>query len=147
MPVKPIANNERDASALASPAPHPQQPVPVHASLPDSPRVIELSVLEKIMGTDPAKLRKFALKFLGSAQQGLDEIEAALQQANLAGLAALGHRNKSPARTVGAMAYAELCQLLEQFKGGGDVEMARQIVAKMRPMLEQIAAQINRDLP
>ncbi|HQS57064.1 MAG: hypothetical protein B7Y56_01155 [Gallionellales bacterium 35-53-114] len=147
MLVKPMTNNERDASALASPALFPQQPVPVHASLPDSPSVIELSVLEKIMGTDPAKLRKFALKFLGSAQQGLDEIEAALQQANLAGLAALGHRNKSPARTVGAMTYAELCQLLEQFKGGGDVEQARQIVAKMRPMLEQIAAQINRDLP
>jgi two-component system, sensor histidine kinase and response regulator len=147
MPIKSTSNDIRDASVIADPASFVQPPDSNPSVMPYSPSLIELSVLEKIMGSDPVKLRKFALKFLSSAQQGLHEIEAALQQANLAALAALGHRNKSPARTVGALAYADLCQKLEQFKGGGDVEQARQIVVQMRPMLGQIAAQINRDLP
>ena len=110
----------------------------------DAPTVIDLKILEKIIGSDHAKIHKFALKFLSSAQQGLEEIEVSLRQENMAALAALGHRNKSPARTVGAMAYGDLCQSLEQFKDGGDIAQAHQIVAKMRSLLGQISEQINR---
>ena len=123
----------------------------IHQSAPsasinaDAPAAIDLSVLERIMGSDPAKIHKFALKYLSSAQQGLEEIEACLRQENMAALAALGHRNKSPARTVGATAYADLCQSLEQFKGGGDIAQARQIVAQMRTLLGRITVQINRE--
>ena len=101
--------------------------------------------LGKLMGNDPAKVEKFAFKFLQSAQQGLDEIEAALQKENLAELATLGHRNKSPARTVGAQGYAELCLALEKFKGGGDIDQARKIVAEMRALLVQITDQVNKE--
>ncbi len=124
---------------IASPSIKPEQAAP-HTV------VIDLLVLEKILGSDPARIDKFSRKFLLSAQQGLAEIEAALQQENMLELAALGHRNKSPARTVGALGFAELCQSLEQFKLGGDIEQARQIVAQMRSLLEQIAAQINRNI-
>jgi len=110
----------------------------------DGVAVIDFSVLERIIGSDPAKIHKFTLKYLNSAQQGLDEIEEALRQEDMAALAALGHRNKSPARTVGATAYADLCQSLEQCKGGGDIAQARQIVAQMRLLLVRIAEQIHR---
>jgi PAS domain S-box-containing protein len=102
--------------------------------------VIDLSVLEKVIGSDPVKLRNFALRYLQSAQLGLDEIEVALRQENMAALAALGHRSKSPARTVGAHGFADLCQALEQC---GDFDQARQIVAQMRPLLERIAEYIR----
>ena len=110
------------------------------------PRVIDLSVLGRMMGSDPVKIRKFAFKFLHSAQAGLDEIRQALQQENWAQLAALGHRNKSPARTVGAQTLADLCLSLESFKNGGDVEQVRKIVAQMDELLQQIAKEINSEM-
>jgi PAS domain S-box-containing protein len=109
------------------------------------PGVLDLSVLGKLLGNDAVKVEKFAFKFLQSAQQGLEEIDAALQRENLAEVAALGHRNKSPARTVGAMGYAELCLSLEKFKLGGDIEQARNIVEQMRVLLAQITEQVNRE--
>ena len=97
------------------------------------------------MGSDPAKIQKFALKFVQTAQQGMSEIEEMLKQQNMAALAALGHRTKSPARTVGAVAFADMCQALEKFKDGGDIEEARQLVARMRTLLLRIVDKINKD--
>ena len=112
----------------------------------DHSAVIDLSVLAKMLGPDPVKIHKFALKFLHSAQLGLDEIETALTRQDMAGLAALGHRNKSPARTVGATGFADLCQSLEQFNDSADIEQARSFVVQMRPLLARIAAQIQQEL-
>jgi two-component system, sensor histidine kinase and response regulator len=122
------------------------EPARVDSTSATHPALIDLSVLAKMMGSDPDKIHKFALKFLHSAQQGVDEIETALSRQDMAGLAALGHRNKSPARTVGAQGFADLCQSLEQFKNAGDIEQARSIVAQMRPLLERITAQIQQEL-
>ena len=110
-------------------------------------KVIDLSVLGKMLSHDPVKIRKFALKFLQSAGSGMVEIEAALQQENLQELATLGHRNKSPAKTVGAFAFADLCQALEQLRNGGEIEKARAIVARMRSMMSLIKEQINQQFP
>ena len=107
--------------------------------------LIDLSSLKKMMGSDPAKIQKFALKFVQTAQQGMSEIEEMLKQENMAALAALGHRTKSPARTVGALAFADMCQALEKFKDGGDIEEARQLVARMRSLLLRIVDKINKD--
>jgi len=111
----------------------------------DNSALIDLLALKKMMGFDPVKVHKFALKFLHTTQQGLHEIEDMLKQGNMTGLAALGHRNKTPARTVGARGFADMCQSLEQFKDGGDIEKARLIVAGMQPLLDQIAEQINKE--
>ncbi len=62
----------------------------------------------------------------------------------MATLSALGHRTKSSARTVGAMGFGELCQALEQLKGGEDTEQARDIVVQMRVLLAQISESINK---
>jgi PAS domain S-box-containing protein len=107
--------------------------------------LIDLSSLKKMMGSDPVKIQKFSLKFVQTAQQGMSEIEEMLRQENMVALAALGHRTKSPARTVGATAFADMCQALEKFKDGGDIEEARQLVARMRALLLRIVDEINRE--
>jgi two-component system sensor histidine kinase/response regulator len=61
-------------------------------------------------------------------------------------LAALGHRAKSSAKTVGAMGFADLCQSLEQCKGAEDYDKACGIVAQMQPLLERISEQIDREI-
>ena len=106
--------------------------------------LIDLSVLEKMLGADPLKVKKFALKFLFSARHGFEEIEAALAEGDLIRLSALGHRNKSPAKTVGAQGYADLCLAMEQLKNGGNLEQASQLVEKMRILLNKIEALIQR---
>ena len=109
-------------------------------------KVIDLTVLTKMMGSDPVKVKKFALKFLLSAQQGLLEIDTALGEENMQSVAALGHRNKSPARTVGAESYAELCQLLEQCRETEKIAQAGEIVAKMRRLLQEIEVEIRNEV-
>lgn len=77
----------------------------------------------------------------------MDEIEAALKRKDLAALSALGHHNKSPASMVGAMGFAKLCQGLEDIeKNGGGIEQAQNIVSQMRPLLDRINEQIDKDL-
>ncbi len=100
--------------------------------------LIDLDILAKHFNGNPEKVRKFAFRFLENAWQNLTEMEDALAAENLALLAALGHRSKSGARAVGATAFAELCQSLEELKENGSFEQARNIVDTMRPMLEQI---------
>lgn len=107
------------------------------------PRIIDLAVLAKMVGNDPAKIRKFSLKFLESAEKGMAEIETALEKNDMAALTALGHRIKSAARSVGAIGFADLCHALEQLKEGGNVEQAREIVAQMQPLLGQIKEHIG----
>ena len=76
----------------------------------------------------------------------LAEVEATLAQADMVGVAALGHRAKSSARTVGAMGLADLCQSLEQCKRAEDYDKARDIVAQMRPLLARISGEIDKEL-
>lgn len=107
------------------------------------PRVIDLAVLAKMVGNDPAKIRKFSLKFLESTERGMVEIETALEKNDWAALAALGHRIKSAAGSVGAIGFADLCHALEQLREGGNVEQAREIVAQLHPLLGRIKEQIG----
>ena len=100
--------------------------------------IIDLSVLAKMVGNDPATIREFALKFLDSVEKGLAEIEAALEQEDRVGLAALGHRIKSAARIAGAMSFADLCQELEEARNGGSMVQMRDVALRLRKLFEQI---------
>jgi len=112
----------------------------------DAASVIDLAVLAKTVGQKPEKIAKFARMFVASMHDTLSEIEAALAQANMVRVAALGHRAKSSARTVGAIGFADLCQALEQCKQAGDYDQACGIACQMGPLLARISEQIDREL-
>jgi two-component system sensor histidine kinase/response regulator len=105
--------------------------------------VIDLAVLAKAVGHKPEKIRQFALMFVSFMHDTLAEVEATLAQADMMGVAALGHRTKSSAKTVGAMGFAELCLALEQCKRAEDYDRAFGIVAQMRLLLVRISEQID----
>ncbi len=111
---------------------------PVSDILNPAPLIIDLSVLAKMVGDDPATIREFAFKFLNSSEKGVAEIEAALEHEDMVALAALGHRIKSAARMAGAIRFADLCQELEQGKNGGSMDQMRDVASRLRPLLEQI---------
>ena len=104
---------------------------------------IDRDVLAKNFEGNRDRMSKYVFKFVKSARNGLGELETALAEENFALLVALGHRNKSSARTVGALAFADLCQVLEEIKESDGLERARDIVSKLRFMLEQIEQDIE----
>ncbi|MCC7702400.1 PAS domain S-box protein [Janthinobacterium sp. GW460P] len=114
-------------------------------TLAGDPQVIDLSILAKLLGYNPEKVRKFAFKFLQTTQDGFGDIDAALARGDVHQVRELGHRIKSSARTVGALGLAELCHNLETLAPGeaaDEAERAQQIVARLWPLLEQITEQI-----
>jgi len=108
--------------------------------------IIDVSILSRTLGNHPDKIRKYVMMFLDLTQTAIVEIETALAHGDMETVSALGHRTKSSARTVGAMGFGELCQTLEQLKGGGDIEQARDIVVQMRTLLAQISENANNGL-
>ncbi|OYO30993.1 PAS domain S-box protein [Janthinobacterium sp. PC23-8] len=114
-------------------------------TLAGDPQVIDLSILAKLLGYNPQKVRKFAFKFLQTTQDGFADIDAALARGDVAQVRELGHRIKSSARTVGALGMSELCHQLENLPPGtnaDEIEQAHRIVRLLWPLLEQITEQI-----
>ena len=115
-------------------------------TLAGDPAVIDLSILAKLLGYHPEKVRKFAFKFLHNAQEGLSAMEVALKRGDLAQVRELGHRLKSPARTVGALGMGEMFASLELLPASAtdavNLATARASLARLWPLLEQITEQI-----
>ncbi len=107
---------------------------------------IDLQILADILGSnEPQTLRKFANKFLDSAQQGLTEMDDALNHKDLATLGALGHRMKAPAKTVGAIEFAELCETMQHIKENGTLEQATQMTQQLHEIFAQIKTYLEDD--
>ena len=113
------------------------------ATLGGDPDIIDLAVLAELVGNDRKRIREFALRFIESVRGDITRIEAALESRDMAALGTLGHHVKAPARMVGAMGFASLCQALEHSK---DVEEARGIVSQLRPLLERIKEYMDENL-
>ncbi len=136
----------KPAHAASTAAAQPLTPAAIDDAAAGYAGVIDLVVLAKIVSHNPEKIRKYALMFVSSMHDTLAEAEATLAQADMVGVAALGHRAKSSARTVGAMGFADLCQALEQCKLAVDYGKAYDIVTKMQILLERISEQIDKEL-
>ena len=110
-------------------------------------QAIDLSILARTVGNDPAKLHRFALIFLESAKEGVHDMETALEKGDMESIGRLGHRLKSAARTAGALAFGEYCQRLEELRHGGNAaaagETAGEIMDKLRQLLEKIEASLT----
>ena len=139
-----IRSTTAPAGAPATvPAPAPVAELPPAAA---AAVLFDVTALGQTFGNKPEKMRKYALMFLDSAREGMDEVDEALAQGDVARLAELGHRIKSSARAVGAQSFAELCLALERLRKGGRLDEARAIVVHMRPLLDQLAAHLGEEL-
>jgi len=129
----------------ATPAP-PAAPASALPPAAADAALFDVTALGQTFGNKPEKMRKYALMFLDSAREGMDEVDEALAQGDMARLAELGHRIKSSARAVGAYSFAELCLALERLRKGGQIDEAHDIVMHMRPLLDQLAAHLGAEL-
>ena len=131
--------------AVAAEAAKPKAAPAFKTTLAGDPDIIDLSILAKLLGYNPEKVRKFAFKFLQTTQDGFTEMETALAKGDVQQVRELGHRIKSSARTVGALGLADLCARLEVIPAGPAAQeqaSASALVAKLWPLLELVTEQI-----
>ncbi len=102
---------------------------------------IDLAVLVDHIGSDaPELLRKYAGMFVQSVGKGMTELRQALENGDLPAISAIAHRIKSPARTVGATAFADACQALEHVS---DLQAATSLYSELQAMQQAIEAEIG----
>ncbi|XLZ71080.1 CHASE domain-containing protein [Massilia sp. SR12] len=146
------------AAAMAAPQPAAQAAAAALEVVPEAApgpvgeaELFDLRALAQTFGNKPEKMRKYANMFIDSAQDGLREVQAALDAGDMVRLSELGHRIKSSARAVGAMSFADLCLALEKMAPADGIERARAIVLQMQPLLdrlrEHIAQEMNANIP
>jgi two-component system sensor histidine kinase/response regulator len=97
--------------------------------------LFDVAELSQTFAGDAVKMRKYAMMFLDSARDGINEIELANARGDLARVAELGHRVKSSARTVGALSFAQLCARLEGLQKDGDPAEVELILAQLKVLL------------
>lgn len=103
--------------------------------------MLDLSVLERLLGGNRELMRKFAGRFVDTTAEALVEIDSALGAADLEQLRHLGHRTRSAALAVGASAMAESCQQLEQL--AGDAAAAARVVADLQAAFAATAGRLQ----
>lgn len=86
--------------------------------------VLDLELLEEYVGSDPAELERFARLGLTSLEQALGPLATALAMQDLPTVHACGHRAKSTARHLGALAFGNHCETMERAARAGDLAEA-----------------------
>ena len=110
-------------SALSSPEPTPD-------ALDALPQW-DAQALQKLMGNKPAAHGKLLQTFVNSATQSLAQMADASAAQDCAKLAALGHKLKSSARSVGGMRLGGLCEALEMAGLAGNAQDCTQWVGRV----------------
>jgi PAS domain S-box-containing protein len=91
-----------------------------------APSVVDIGVLEQLVGADPVVIDEFLLAFRDSLRQLREQLIAAQHDGKPAQVAGYAHQLKSSARSVGALALGELCAQMEAAGNAGDsAQLAR----------------------
>jgi two-component system, sensor histidine kinase and response regulator len=152
--TKPVVPGELAETVARSLARQPRPaPRPAPASAPAAPHasgaaaaLLDMSALSDNVGGDAEKMRKYAFLFLDTAREGLAEIDVALAGGDLARVAAVAHRIKSSARTVGANSFGAVCAELEAQHERAALAQARALAARLRSLHARLERQIGADL-
>ncbi len=100
-----------DIAPAAEPGPQPgPESDPVSA---DGPPLLDLAVLESVVGDDPDAIQATLADFMVAVRRDLADLDAAFAGSDIAAIADSAHRIKGAARIVGAMRLANSCQALE----------------------------------
>lgn len=120
---------------------------PAVDSTPSGQDIIDLGELAWLFNGNREKMRVFARKFVESALEDIAKIEAALVRKDMAAIRQLGHGAKSPANMAGAAKIRDLFQALENIQESEGYEQAADIVSQLRPLVLQITAYVENELP
>ncbi len=109
----------------------------------NDPNIIDIGVLNKLLKSNPIKVKKFIHLFLQLADESLEEIKKAQEEQALQRLNFVGHRLKSQARTVGALRLGDLCQELEMLNMDSNQRDIDNLVSELDQLMKQIYIRLN----
>ena len=145
----PARSAPRPAAAAAVAPAAPVAPVtPVASAAPpaaaETPAaVLDMAVLDALTGGRADRLRKFATSFLASAENTIGALEAAVAENRIEPVSALGHKLKSAARWMGAMAMGELAEQLERQRRAADLPRAAELAKALAGQLALVRGELD----
>ena len=104
----------------------------------------DVSVLEDLVDGDRAMFEKFTQMFVSSFETALANVDSALANGDLVAMRAMGHRAKTTARNVGAIALGNACEMLEITSETSTIDAATQAAVDLRPMFEAVRTELSR---
>jgi signal transduction histidine kinase/CheY-like chemotaxis protein/HPt (histidine-containing phosphotransfer) domain-containing protein len=121
-------------------------PVPAVVETAARPRratfVVDVRVLQGLVGNDPRTVRSFLSDYLDSARTLAAELRTAWAVNDAQKVGTIMHKLKSSSRSVGAIAFGDLCAELESAGKAGDVASIANGVAKFDPAFAEVEASI-----
>jgi len=91
---------------------------------------MDIGVLERMVGKDPAVISEFLNDFRGTAATIAAELQAAIAGGQVAQAGALAHKLKSTARSFGALTLGELCDAMEQAAKTGEAAALNRLLPR-----------------
>ena len=131
----------------ATGAPTPQVPAPAQAVAAAPALVLDVRVLQALVGDDPEVIGEFLRDFRASAAEAAVQLRAACQAGQGAAVEAIAHRLKSSSRSVGALALGELCAGLEMAGQAGRLETLAELWPKFEAEIEAVDDFLASSLP
>lgn len=96
-------------------------------------KVLDVQVLERLVGNDPKVIQSFQRDFQSSAIAILHELTAACARQDAEQAARQAHKLMSSARAVGALKLADVCEEIQSAGKAGNTEM----LSALLPLFEQ----------
>ncbi len=121
---KPLVNTTGDSPSLAS------------------PRTLDVSILESIVGDDPEEIAKFLGDYRRSAEKASAALTEASQCQNWHKLRDVAHTLKSASRTVGAIPLGEICASIENASGVQEQKTIHDLMLDLNQALSDVYAEL-----
>ena len=106
--------------------------------------ILDVSVLEKLVGADPAIIQSFLTDYKASSQRSAAAIIDAYQVGEWQQVSNLAHALKSSSRSVGALALSELCAGLEGAGKRQDEKQIHELMAGFQKSLHAVVESISK---
>ncbi|MCG8378913.1 MAG: PAS-domain containing protein [Proteobacteria bacterium] len=99
---------------------------------------VDVSALVDVVGDSPEIWREILTEFIPSAQALVQELVDAWMNRSATKIKIEAHKLKSAARTIGAYALADLCQVLESAGSAADWKTINKDTPSLGPMMEDV---------
>lgn len=104
---------------------------------------VDMHVLSALYNGDIDKIRDIAAKFILFSSADIKNLRRALHAGDFAAIKVLGHKMQSGARQLGAMRFADICELLEKQPGPDALLRMYPRIQQLEKLLAQIAQQLQ----
>ena len=127
-------------------APATAEPAPPGVNVPEDRAlaVLDIGVLEALVGDDAQVIGEFLLEFRNGATSIARNMVAAARQGKPRDAGALAHKLKSSARAVGALKLGDLCALIEQAGKADDNPAVAELLVRFELEITAVQTYIDR---